>query len=201
MRTVPGAVTVDAPVAPETNSSFIISWDNPAREVLTFDAPDNFENPIGVERSIVSSASLSFVHGSVGFSFIGGVWELFHWSLFDVTLDTRFSVGWTGRNTNGLCTIVGSFNAIEVERTATGFYTVRLKPGELIHPTLIIPAPSATGLPAETSPELRVEDVGMADPDEILINAGTRNKNGQFTDDDLIQDPANFMALIGQQFP
>jgi len=67
--------------------------------------------------------------------------------------------------------------------------------------TLLLKAPSAVGLPAETSPELRPVDVGMATPDEILINAGTRNKNGQFNDDDLVQDPSNFMALIGQRFP
>jgi hypothetical protein len=201
MEASPGPVVVNAIVSPEDHSSFIIEWKNPNREELSLASGDPFEDPAAVGHVVVSGLSLRFVHGIVGFTFIDGEWELFSWNLFGVSLKTNFAISWTGRLTNGICTLLGKHKGLEVERTGTGFYTVRIEAGLLTLPTLILPAPVATGLPAETSPELRVEDVGMATADELLINSGTRNKNGQFTDDDLVQDPANFMAILGQQFP
>ena len=195
-----GGVTVSTPTSPANNSSFIIHWDNPNSETLTFTTTDLIQD-LATVGPAVSSAAVTFRHGSVAFAFVDGLWEIFQWSLFGFSLQTSFAIQWVGRNTNGICVLLGEHQGVEVERTALGFYTVRLITGTLVHPTILIPAPFATGLPAETSPELRPEDVGMANPEEILINSGTRNKNGQFTDDDLIQDPANFMAIVGQRFP
>lgn len=201
MRTTPGPVQIDAPLSPEDNSSFIVSWDNPTAELLTLTGANPFESPLSIETEFVSSPSTTMIRGSVAFSYVSGKWHLFDWSLFGFHMRVSFALSWVGRNTNGLCTLHDSIKTIEVERTAKGFYTIRLEAGTLLPNTLLLKAPSAVGLPAETSPELRPEDVGMATPDIILINAGTRNKNGQFSDDDLTQDASNFMALIGQRFP
>ncbi|GAF80661.1 unnamed protein product, partial [marine sediment metagenome] len=173
----------------------------PDRHILLFDGPDDFENPVGIDHEIVPDAALKFSHGSIAFTFVDGVWEIFDWTLFGVNLRVNFAVRWVGRATNGLCTVLGDYKAFEVERTAEGFYTVRLDPGAVSQPQLLLHAPQAIGLPIESSAELLDVDVGMADPNEIVINSGYRNKNGQFSDDDLIQDPSNFMAIIGQKFP
>jgi hypothetical protein len=201
MESTPGPVTVNAPADPEDNASFIIEWNNPAREALTFASADIFEDPSAVGHVTLGALVLTFRHGIVGFTFVDGEWELFNWNLFGVHMMVSFAVAWQGRSTNGICVLLGDHKGIEVERTAVGFYTIRLEPGTLASRTLVSQAPLATSLPMETSPELRVEDVGMAVADEILINSGLRNKNGQFSDNDLIQDPANFLAIIGQQFP
>lgn len=201
MRTTPGAVTIAAPDSPDEHSSFIVSVDNPGRADLVFAADETFENPLSVEREIVQSPAVNFRHFTVGFTFTAGTWEIFDWALLGVTIGTNFAIAWEGRSTNGLCNLVGSFKGFEVERTSTGFYTVRLIPGAILTPQLLIKTPFATGLPADNSPELLIKDLGMAIPDEIVVNSGLRNKGGVFLDNDLLQDPANFMAVIGQQFP
>jgi len=121
-------------------------------------------------------------------------------ALAGAELITVFAISWKGRNTNGLCEVLNERRGIEVERTAKGFYTCRFDPGVVDPATLIVPVTIVTGLPVETSGEIRVEDVGMANPNEILVNTGTRNKNGQFNDDDLIQEPSNFVAIIGERY-
>jgi len=202
MASTPGPVTVDAPVGAVDHNSFLIEWDNPNRESLTIaDPTSDFDDPSQVSVSVVPSVTLNFRRGMLGFTLVSGIWELFNWNLFGVALTTTFAIAWKGQATNGICTLVGQYNGVEVERTAEGFYTVRLAAGTLDPVTMITDLAIATGLPSENSPELRIEDVGNVTPDEILINSGLRNKNGQFSDDDLVQDPGNFVGLVGQRFP
>jgi len=93
MRTTPGPVVINAPASPQDHQSFVISWDNPDHELLSFASAEDFENPVSLEREIVSGASLDFAHGTVAFTFIGGTWEIFDWSLFGVALNTTFAIG------------------------------------------------------------------------------------------------------------
>jgi hypothetical protein len=115
-------------------------------------------------------------------------------------LVTVFAISWLGRATNGLCVVLQERNGVEVERTSEGNYTLRFDSGAVLPETLMIPVTIVTGVADENSPELRILDVGVINPNEIVINSGLRNKNGQFADDDLIQDVTNFMAIIGERY-
>jgi len=115
-------------------------------------------------------------------------------------LSTVFAISWIGQATNGLCVVLNEYQGVEVERTALGKYTLRFAAGVVEPATVIIPVTVATGVIMDSSPELRIEDVGSINVNEILINSGIRNKGGVFTDDDLIQQPTNFMAIIGERY-
>ena len=93
MRTTPGVVVVDAPPEPEEPTSFIVSWANPGRFNLSF-AGGNFENPVAGEREIVSSQSISFRHGTVGFTFINVTVEMSVVLLVPVSVTSPELVGW-----------------------------------------------------------------------------------------------------------
>lgn len=209
MATNPGPVTILSVIAPENNSSFIIEWDNPNRELITLTTPDEYESVFSIFRNLIPSVSTRLCRGLVGFTFIEGVdsiedhWEVFTFFQFGIRIHDVAFVGWKGRNTNGLATLLsGGFSIIEIERTALGFYTARFNPGTIIQgETMIIPGSVAIGLPTDNAPEMLILDVGMAVANEILINTGRRNKAGVFFDDDLIQDVNNFHAITLQQFP
>ena len=203
MATTPGAVTVTAPVGPEDNESFIVAWDNPDRETLTFTAAEDYEDPVSILNATVPTLVTAFQRGMIGFTFASGQWELSDWNQFGISLRTTFAVQWIGRNTNGLATLTGDFHAVEVERTGVGLYTVRLDAGTLVpvSTTMVVPAPNAVGLPTDNKAEVMVGDIGMAVADEILVETGIRNKGGVFQNNDLIQDASNRVAIIGQTFP
>ena len=197
MKTSPGPVTVDAIVDPENDSSFILQWDNPNRELLTLSTGNVFESLESVTRSLVSSISTHTRRGLVGFTFLNSRWEVLSLLQFGLNLNNVAFVGWRGRNTNGLATLLpGSFKTIEVERTSLGFYTLRIDPGVIIQgETSFISSSVATGLPVDNAPELLVLDMGMAVADEVLINTGRRNKAGVFFDDDLDGLITNFHSI------
>jgi len=203
MKTVPGDVIINAIVDPINDSSFIIQWDNPDRKLLTLATDDNYENLIGVIRTLISSVTTRTRRGLVGFTFLNDRWEVFSLLQFGTKiLDVAF-VGWRGRSTNGLATLLpGDFNTIEVERTALAFYTIRFKVDVIVQgETKVIPGSVATGLPVDNGPEMLILNVGMSIVNEIKVNTGRRNKAGVFFDDDLLQDSSNFHAITLQQFP
>ncbi|GAG32522.1 unnamed protein product [marine sediment metagenome] len=109
-------------------------------------------------------------------------------------------MSWVGQATNGLCVIESEYQGVEVERTAIGEYTLRFQAGVVSPRTVLTPVTVATGLVFNNSPEIRFIDVGVINVNEIVVNTGLRNTGGVFTSDDLIQDPNNFMAVIGQRY-
>ena len=202
MRTTPGVVVVDAPPEPEEHTSFIVSWDNPGRFNLSF-AGGNFENPVAGEREIVSSPSISFRHGTVGLTFFNGTWEMFDWSLFNVSFTSPAFVGWRGRSTNGLCDLLpGAHGVIEVDRVAQGQHEVRLTPGLIVvGQTRVAALAIATGLAANNTPLMRVDDVGLATSDQIAVTTGVQNMGGVFLTNDLVSPGTNFHSITVEQFP